>query len=93
VLLLALTGGLSAAPVAEPLNLNTASVEQLEALPGLGGDRARMMVRVREKNGPFRSVLELLALPRLTQKQFENLRERVFVEPSMMQKRLERAKP
>lgn len=93
VLLLAMTGGLSAAPVAEPLNLNTASVEQLETLPGLGADRARMVVRVREKNGPFRSVLELRALPRLTEKQLESLRERLYVGPAGREEQPERVRP
>jgi competence protein ComEA len=93
VLLFALAGGLAAAPATELMNLNTASVEQLEALPGLGASRARMVVRVREKNGPFRSVLELRALPRLTQKQFESLSKRLYVEPSTPEKQPRRARP
>lgn len=93
VLLFTLAGGLAAAPSTESLNLNTARVEQLEALPGLGASRARMVVRVREKSGPFRSVLELLALPRLTRKQFESLRERLYVESPTEEKRPARARP
>lgn len=93
LLLFALTGGLAAAPETVLVNLNTASVEQLEALPGLGAGRARMVARVREKNGPFRSVLELRALPRLTQKQFESLIERLYVEPATPQQQPHRARP
>ena len=64
---------------AQRLSLNTATVEQLEALPGLGKSRARMVVRVREKNGAFRAIDELLALPRLTRKQFEELKKHLYV--------------
>ena len=93
VLLVALAGGLAAAPAAELVNLNTASVEQLEALPGLGADRARMVVRVREKNGPFRSVQELRSLPKLTHKQFEGLSKRLYVESLTDETGEERARP
>ena len=64
---------------AELLDLNTATAEQLTALPGLGAERAKMIVRVREKSGPFRAVDELLALPRLTRRQFEELKSLLFV--------------
>ena len=64
---------------AELLDLNTATVKQLAALPGLGAERAKMIVRVREKSGPFRTLEELLALPRLTRRQFEELKSLLFV--------------
>ena len=64
---------------AELLDLNTATEGQLAALPGLGKERAQMIVRVREKNGPFKAVEELLTLPRLTRRQFEQLRGLLYV--------------
>jgi len=64
---------------AELLDLNRATVEQLSALPGLGAERAKMIVRVREKNGPFRALEELLAIPRLTRRQYEGLQGLLFV--------------
>jgi len=63
----------------ELLDLNRATVEQLSALPGLGAERAKMIVRVREKSGPFRAIEELLALPRLTRRQFKGLKTLLFV--------------
>ena len=42
----------------EPLDLNRADHESLEALPGIGPARARAIVRERER-APFRSVGEL----------------------------------
>jgi len=73
---------IGAAPMlgaAELLDLNTATVKQLAALPGLGAERAKMIVRVREKSGPFRTLEGLLALPRLTRRQFEELKSLLFV--------------
>ena len=80
-LLLGVLGvALDMAVPAQRLSLNTATVEQLEALPGLGKSRARMLVRIREKSGAFRAIDELLALPRLTRKQFEELKKRLYVD-------------
>ena len=78
-LILVLTCGLcplaAQDPCAKPLDLNTATVKELERLPGVGRARAEMIVRVRSANGLFKSVEELQALPRLTKKQFQVLRK------------------
>ena len=42
------------------INLNTASTDQLESLPGIGEVKAQSILRYREANGPFSSVDELL---------------------------------
>jgi len=62
------------------VNINTADVEELAALPAIGRTRAEMIVRIREQNGPFKKVEELRALPRLSQKQFEQIRKLATVE-------------
>lgn len=67
-------------PPPQRVNINTAAVEQLQRLPGIGPGRAAQIVRLREKNGPFRSVEELRALPRLSEKQFQELKKHVTVE-------------
>jgi competence protein ComEA len=46
-----------------PLDLNTASAEQLDALPGVGPATAQKIVDYRQAHGPFRSVDELEAVP------------------------------
>jgi competence protein ComEC len=46
------------------LNLNTATVEELIALPMIGPARASAIVRHRIQHGPFRSVDDLLKVPR-----------------------------
>lgn len=42
------------------LNLNTATVEQLELLPTIGATRAKTIADYRRQHGPFRSVDQLL---------------------------------
>ena len=66
-------------PCSTPIDLNQATAKQLEALPGIGRDRAEMIVRVRGRNGHYKSVEELWALPRLTKKQFAVLRKHLTV--------------
>jgi competence protein ComEA len=39
-----------------PVNLNTATLEQLQTLPGVGPATAAAIVSHRERNGPFASV-------------------------------------
>jgi competence protein ComEA len=59
-----ITVGVPAAVVdggpAGPLNLNTATVEQLQELPGVGPVLAARIVDYRQRQGGFRSVEELL---------------------------------
>lgn len=47
-------------PGAQPLDLNTATAEQLDALPGVGPATAAAIVDYRRQHGPFRSVDGLL---------------------------------
>jgi competence protein ComEA len=42
------------------INLNTATVEQLSAVPGVGPKLAARIVEHRQKEGSFRSVSELM---------------------------------
>ena len=55
------------------IDLNTASAQSLEELPGIGVATARRIIRIRERNGPFRCVEELRAVPRLTESQYQTL--------------------
>jgi competence ComEA-like helix-hairpin-helix protein len=69
-------------PPAKPINLNTATLEQLETLPGVGPVTARDILDFRKKSGPFRSVNDLLAVRRITKARLEKLRPYVTVGPA-----------
>jgi competence protein ComEA len=66
-------------PPRHPVNINTATAEQLKQLPGIGPARAAQIIRLRQKNGPFHSVDELRALPHLSEKQFRQLKKHATV--------------
>ncbi|HOR18308.1 MAG TPA: helix-hairpin-helix domain-containing protein [Brevefilum sp.] len=58
-----------------PLDLNTASKEALESLPGIGPAKATDIVDYREQHGPFESIDELLNVPGIGPTIFESIRE------------------
>lgn len=64
---------------AEKLDLNTATVEQLDTLPEVGPALAKAIVRFREKSGPFRRVEDLLAVPGISKRRLEKIRPLVEV--------------
>ena len=68
-------------PPEKPLDLNTASVEQLQQLPGIGPATAKAIVTFREKSGPFRRVEDLLVVRGITKRRLEKLRPFVIVQP------------
>jgi competence protein ComEA len=63
-----------------PLDLNTASVQELQQLPGIGPTAAKAIIDFREKSGPFRRVEDLLAIRGITKERLEKLRPYVKVE-------------
>lgn len=71
----------SATPqAAHGVNLNTASAEQLEALPGIGPVLARRIVEYRVRHGPFPRLEELLQVEGIGPKLLQELRPHVIVE-------------
>jgi competence protein ComEA len=63
---------------AGPLDLNTATAEQLDTLPGVGEVTAGRIVAYRTAH-PFTSVDELLDVPGIGQRRFEQLKDLVTV--------------
>ncbi len=61
------------------INLNTASVEELVSLPGIGPSYAKRIVEFREKNGPFKKVDDLLNVQGIGEKTLEKIRDKVTV--------------
>ena len=61
------------------LNLNTATLKDLETLPGVGPVLARRIVEFREKKGGFKRLEELLAIPGISEKKWKVIRGLVEV--------------
>jgi competence protein ComEA len=62
---------------AAPVSLNTATVEQLDALPGVGPVLAQHIVDYRTRHGGFRSVDELREVNGIGERRFADLRNLV----------------
>ena len=73
----AATGGGDAAAPSAPIQLSTATIEQLDSLPGVGPATAQKILDYRTKHGAFSSVDELDAVPGIGPKRLEQLRELV----------------
>ena len=61
------------------VNLNTASVEQLDELPGVGEATARAIIEDREANGPFTAPEDLMRVSGIGEKKFAKLEGMVCV--------------
>jgi competence protein ComEA len=57
------------------IDINQATVEELEKLPGIGPKIAKNIVEYREKNGPFRSIEELLKVKGIGPKKLEQIKK------------------
>ena len=66
-------------PDLSPLNLNTATQEELAQLPGIGEELARRIVEYREANGAFESVEELMEVSGIGEGKFAGLDGRITV--------------
>jgi len=54
--------GKAAQPRAEAIDINKATANDLQKLPGIGPSLAKQIVAYREKHGPFRRVEDLMAI-------------------------------
>lgn len=66
-------------PFGEKLNINTATLEQLARLPGIGEVIAGRIVEFRRENGPFQSIEELTDVEGIGEKRMDELREYITV--------------
>jgi competence protein ComEA len=57
-----------------PLDLNSATAEQLDALPGIGPVTAQKIVDYRQAHGPFTSIDDLASIPGIGPAHIANLK-------------------
>ena len=61
------------------VNLNSASVAQLESLPGIGKATAERIVEYRQKNGGFKKAEDLMNVRGIGEKSFLKLKPQITV--------------
>ena len=67
----------------DQININTASLEQLQELPYIGESRAREIIKYRQKHGPFRNLDELLRVASIGEKSLEAISPYLTVSASI----------
>ena len=61
------------------INLNTATVKDLEGLPGIGTKIAERIVEYRTKQGPFKKIEDLMNVQGIGEKSFLKLKPQLTV--------------
>lgn len=67
------------APSSGMININTATEEQLDSLPGIGPSTAAAIVEDRERNGPFTSPEDLMRVSGIGEGKFSKLKDQIRV--------------
>ncbi len=62
------------------ININTASAEELQKLPGIGPKIAEEIEKYRETNGPFKSAEDFKQVKGVGDKKFEAVKDRIATE-------------
>lgn len=57
-----------------PIGINSASIDDLDALPGIGPKLAGSIVEYRKLNGPFKTIGELCNIGGIGEKKFESIK-------------------
>jgi competence protein ComEA len=69
----------SKSALTEKVNINTATAEQLQTLPGIGPALAKAIIDHRTKNGKFGKIEELINVKGVGQKKFQKMKDRLIV--------------
>ncbi|MBQ7768469.1 MAG: ComEA family DNA-binding protein [Oscillospiraceae bacterium] len=61
------------------ININTADLEQLQLLPGIGESLAQRILDYRAEHGDFKSTEELMNVSGIGEKKFDNIKNFVII--------------
>jgi competence protein ComEA len=65
--------------LANPIDLNTATLEQLDQLPGIGPSKAQDILTYRQNNGAFDKIEQIMDVPGIGPALFEKIKDLIFV--------------
>jgi competence protein ComEA len=62
------------------VNINTAGIDELDTLPGIGEAKARDIIAYREKYGRFVTIEDIMKVPGIKKNRFESIRDYITVD-------------
>lgn len=80
VMEMGISGGREAVQETGKININTADVELLCTLPGIGEARAQDIVAYREDHGAFKRIEDIMQVSGIKQSAFDKIRDRIVVQ-------------
>ncbi len=63
----------------QKININTASLTELQKLPRIGSSVAQRIIDFRKKNGPFKKIEEIMKVKGIGEKTFEQIKDLITV--------------
>jgi competence protein ComEA len=66
--------------VSYPININTASQQDIESLPNIGPAKASQIITYRQQNGPFKTINDIQNVPGIGPVTFEKLKDLITVD-------------
>lgn len=63
----------------DAVNINTADIRELDAIPNIGPKTAVKIVEHRERNGPFRRIEHLMLVDGISERRFREIRHLITV--------------
>lgn len=63
----------------DKINLNTATVTELQKLTGIGEKKAEQIIAYREQNGSFKKIEDLMQVSGIGEKTFESLKDQLAI--------------
>ena len=61
------------------ININTATIEEIKTIDGLGESKAKSIIQYREENGPFKTIEEIKNVSEIGEALFEKIKDYITV--------------
>jgi len=66
-------------PTGKVININTATANELDCIPGIGSVLSNSIIVYRNRHGPIKSIEELASIPGIGEKRIQSLKEAVII--------------